>query len=45
MTAGELIEALRKFPTDTLIALAVRHGGEAEDFTVETDENWIVLEG
>ena len=44
MTAGELIEALAKFPADTPVALVTRHG-EAESFSVERDEDWIVLEG
>lgn len=46
MTVEELITALGELPADAQVCLATRHGGEAEDFTVEmSDDGWVVLDG
>lgn len=43
MTVAELIAALSKYTPDTPVALATKRG-EAEEFTVEFDGTWVVLE-
>ena len=44
MTVAELTHALAKYPPDTSVAISTKHGGEAEEFTVEFDGEWVVLE-
>jgi hypothetical protein len=43
VTVAELVAALAKYSPDTPVALATKRG-EAEDFTVEFDGTWVVLE-
>jgi len=44
MTAGDLIDALTGFNRDQQVVLVIGTA-EAEEFTVETDDDVIVLEG
>lgn len=43
MIVAELIQALSKYPPNTQVAIVIK-AGEADDFTVEFDGEWVVLE-
>ena len=44
MTVDELTLLLSQYPASAPVCLVTRHVGEAEDFTVEFDGEWVVLE-
>ena len=45
MNVRQLITELLGYPDDAPVVLSTRHGGEVEDFSVETsDDGWVVLE-
>lgn len=43
MTVGELIRELQRYDNSQTVVLAVRDQ-EADEFTVETDDDYVVLE-